>query len=470
MRKTLRLRDDEGNVLIGVMLVSMLVGVLASLVLATGRQADSASASDRNLESALGVAEAGVHTAIAKIEAQSAGTYLTSFSFTGETPQGAYDVAVTRSGQAFVVESRGTTGGEVLGRTRRIRATLRPPRLFPDGERLALVSQASIELKNNNTVAGDVWSNGSVLARQNVALDGSITAAQGWVKLENGVQVSGNVWSGGYNDDDDWAISLDTDATISGWARASVAAPSDVACGGAIPSNYDVSMGTGSAVIGNITTLGGVVGQGSAGSVTAGVCTAASAARLLPTFTFNRNNYDPSSYHEFSSVASFQSWLNDLGNGGALKGTFVIQDLAPSQTNRIDLSGASIVGDTTIITNAPVFTNSITDDAGTRDAAFVVVSHYDTPIGTACDVNNDSSECAIHLKNGFDISCNTAVLIYADLGPVAVKNNQKMCGSIVADGILIKNNQSITADTRMDRMVGFGPYTYEIALWEELPL
>jgi hypothetical protein len=474
MRLSLRLRDDEGNVLVSVTIVSMLVGVLASLVLATGQRADTDSVGDANHETALGVAEAGLHEAIAKIEAQAAGSFLAAFSFSGATPQGPYEVGVTRSGQGFVIDSTGTAGGDALGRTRRIRATLRPPRLFGEDEGFALFSESYIELKNNNSITGNVWSNGSVLASQNATLEGSITAAQGWVRLDKDVRVSDNVWSGGYNAADGWAISLDTNTTVGGWAKASVAAPSDsLTCGGETPDNYNVSMANGSAVTGNVTTLGGVVGLGSAtvGSVTAGACTPASAARPLPTFTFNRNNYDPATYHEFSSVSDFQYWLNNpAGNGDALEGTFVIQDLEPSQANRVDLSGTSIVGDTTIITNAPVFTNQIADNSAADQASFVLVSNYDPPTGTACNVNVDSSECAIHVKNDFDLSCRTAVLLYADLGPIAVKNNQRMCGAILAEAILIKNNQSLSVDARVDRMIGFGAQTYEIALWEELPL
>ena len=49
-------RRDDGNALITTILVSMIIGVLASLTLSTGRQAVWSSTSDRNRQVSLGVA------------------------------------------------------------------------------------------------------------------------------------------------------------------------------------------------------------------------------------------------------------------------------------------------------------------------------------------------------------------------------------------------------------------------------
>ena len=50
-----------------------------------------------------------------------------------------------------------------------------------------------------------------------------------------------------------------------------------------------------------------------------------------------------------------------------------------------------------------------------------------------------------------------------------MKNNQAACGRVISDGILIKNNQTLTYDPRVDNVLGFGPVVYEVTRWEELP-
>ena len=51
-------RDESGNVLATVMIISLLIGSLSALALASGRQADTASTSDRNHDESLGAAGA----------------------------------------------------------------------------------------------------------------------------------------------------------------------------------------------------------------------------------------------------------------------------------------------------------------------------------------------------------------------------------------------------------------------------
>jgi hypothetical protein len=145
---------------------------------------------------------------------------------------------------------------------------------------------------------------------------------------------------------------------------------------------------------------------------------------------------------------------------------YINQSGLANQDLRIDLTGVTISGDTTIIANVPIYANGLEDSAG--DALFTLVSTYQPPTGSACDVNQDNSECTIHLKNNFEPSGNTAVVIFAPFGPVAVKNNQVQFGTIYADNIQIKNNQAMTYDPRVERVVGYGPVTYEIQSWVEL--
>jgi hypothetical protein len=471
-------REEDGNILITTIIVSLLVGALASLTLTTGRQSDWSSASDRNHEVALGVAEAGVHEVISKIASQAVGTYTGPsqcdyLSMTpgqtkaysecdAATPQGNYHLAVQRTTDGFTVDATGKTGNVALKRGRRIAVSLVPPELAPEGGGpYALFSKTSIELKNNDHIySGDVFANDSVFVDQNAILQGSITSAKSWIQTQSGSNVTGNLWSGGYNPTGVWA--MDIAGTVTGFAKASVTAPSDPeTCGGETHSNYNVQLG---GVTGNVTTLGQVVG-GTAGSKTENVCTPAAAAQFLP--DFNEALY-PLTVPAFSSVAAFNTWR--AANPGAIHGNFKINEPNPSQSNRVDLSGWSINGDTVIISDAPVYTDDINDDAlpSNQTAKFTVVSHYKPPTSTGCDVNHDNSDCAIHAKNHFDESCRTAALLFADRGPVAVKNNSKFCGAIYSEGILIKNNQELNYDDRFDRVPGFGHVTWEIGKWQEL--
>jgi hypothetical protein len=470
-----RVRDEDGNVLIIVILISLVVGALAALTLTTGRNADWASAKDRNSDIALGVTEAGVHQAIARIEAVArSGAYVSSFSIPDTTtPEGTYHTNVTRTGQQFVIESWGNVGRTNLKRARHLKVTLKPPDLYGDGK-YALFSFTSIELKNKDKIyAGDVWANDSITADNGVELTGSMTSAQSWIDFQ-GDKVGKYLWSGGRNTAG-FAINI-SQARVEQWAKASSSSPG---CASE-PDKYDIKLGNQAKVVGDATapvpaTISGDVGN------QIHDCTPAPAAKPLPEFSFNRANYDDPALDDYTEFASTLAFKASLDADNTREGTFVIQEPAPSQdpNHRIDLSSLKITGNTTIITNAPVFTNQGPDDSGLstgEQALFQIVSHYDPPQSTSCDINHDNSECAIHFKNQFDPTCKTAVLIYADKGPVGVKNdnntndlNDTICGSIVSDAILMKNNQSITYDPRINNAVGFGTPTYDVSQWEELP-
>lgn len=444
-----------------VVLVAAVLMGLVVLVLNRGAQSERSAARSEHHDLSLAAAEAGVFEAIARIQA-SGGTFEGSLS--GQASGGTYSGTATKTpGERYVVEMTGDVGAAQLGRSRRVRVTLEPP---SGTFRYALMSRTSLELKNNDIIVGDVWANDSITTGLNDQITGSVTSAQSWILVDGGTWIEGEVWAGGYDADVPFAIDFRDNTEVrgpEGNVKASVSDPS-TSCGN---SSYKVLMASGSNIAGDLTTCGAKSGSSGTiqGTYTPNTYTAAAVPRSLPSFSFNANNYDQSTYHEFTSVSDFQSWLDS--NKTSLEGTFWVSDPNASQSNRIDLTGATIVGDTTIVTDAPVFTNGITDDA-TPGKTFVLVSHYEPPPSSSCDVNQDSSECAVHVKNNFDASCNTTVLIYADNGPVAIKNNQEMCGSIYADSILIKNNQELTYSASIDSVIGFGDVTYEIARWEEL--
>jgi hypothetical protein len=402
----------------------MLVGVLASLALASGRQSEWSSTSDRNHEQSLGVTEAGLNQVVGRIGAQAAtppasgpnywamaaGTSLpsscppasgrpavtcsaaqTDSNYSASTPQGKYWYWVNRCGpgltpalpcpgdvlaQGFIVDVQGTTGVNVLKRGRHIQATLTPPARFSGDTAYALFSNTTIVVQDNDQVrAGNIFANESILlsnSNTRPTLQGSVTSATGWVELGSGVQVTGSVWSGGYNAtaSPPWAINLGGGAEIDGWAMASVSNPTDpTTCGNEVPANYNVPMANASVIKGDLTTLGTNTGPGVVQGQVHHTCTAATPRKDLPPF----NPADYGTPTTFNSVAAFQGWMYCNGGLTNLQGTFVVNESAPAQTgngtncgnetsyHRIDLTGALLKGPLTIITNAPIYTGSLDD-------------------------------------------------------------------------------------------------------------
>lgn len=473
-------RDESGFALIvGVILLAALA-TLSTLVLSVGTHTERATGRGRSWAQALHVAEAGVHDAIARLDGTN-GTF--SGDLTGQTSEGSYCATVTRQARSrYLVESTGVaptdpTGScaaatSGIGAQRRLEVVLAPPITF----KYALFSSTSVETKNNDSITGDIWANQNVTVDEGDTIDGSAFAATGWVRLKQLSRVTGDVMSGGFNpDDNDRSIHVESNAVIEGNATAASAVAASEANCRADHLNWRVRLDGPSSlnqVEGNVVTCGPETGDGQVGgTITQGVYTAAPATQQMPTFTYNAANYDDEiEFVSPTAVSDFQAYVTS--HASSLQGTFYVnQEGSVNQLNRIDLGGTVITGDLTIITNAPIFTNGTTDNA--TDAVVVIVSTYQPPADSNCDVNQDLSECSVHIKNNFqatdepDVTCNTAVVIYAPYGPVAIKNNAAQCGTIYSENIQIKNNQTLVYDSRVDQIVGFGDVTLEIESWIE---
>jgi hypothetical protein len=469
-----RLRREESGVamIIAVTLLAIM-GTLMALILTVSTHTNFSTARGRSWTQALHVAEAGAQEAITRLQS-SQGTY--GGTFTGATVEGDYSVTVTHlSRKRYQIDARGNVlaGTAGLGASRRLRIIMAPPRSFL----YALYSESSVETKGNDTIDGDIWANQSVTVEQGNTVTGSVTAATGYVYLKGGSHITGNVWSGGFNPDGGEAIHLDGNAIVDGTGKASVTAPTDpVTCGGENTSNYKVRLDSGASIAGNVVTWGTKTGAGTVGppgTLTSNVCTASPATKEMPSYAYSPDNYDSTTLHEFGTIETpsatavddFQSYLSAHIND--FSGTFFVnQSGAVNQDVRLELKNVVITADTTIVSNTPVFTDAVSDS--TQDAIVTLVSTYQPPTGSSCDVNQDKSECSVHLKNNFQTSGDTAVLVYAPYGAVAVKNNQVQFGTIYANNIQIKNNQALTYDSRVERVVGFGPVTYEVESWIEL--
>lgn len=461
-------RGDEGGfaMIIAVVLMAVIAS-LATLIMTEGAHTSLATGRGRSWTQAIHVAEAGLQDAIIRLQRDRGAT---SGEFDGSTGEGTFAYTVTPLGRnRYTIESVGTVaGGAGLGAKRKIRVSMAPPANF----KYALFSFTSVDTKNKDHIVGDIWANLNVTVDAGDVVEGSVTAAQGFIRLKNGSHVTKDLWSGHFDDQTSEAIHLEPNAVADGGAKASVSA----SC--TDPQNYTVRLDSGSHITGNVVTYGTKTGSGDVGppgAVTNNLCTTGPIPRTMPDFTYAPDNYDSSTLHEFGTPsASSSTALSDFqayvaAHRTDMRGTFtVFQSGAVNQDNRVDLTNIVVTGDLTIITNAPIFSNGASDS--TTDAIVVLNSTYQPPAGSACDLNKDFSECTVHLKNNFQSSGATAMLVYSPYGPVAIKNSEIQFGSIYADNIQIKNNQELTYDARVERVVGFEPVTLEVQTWLEIPV
>ena len=134
-----------------------------------------------------------------------------------------------------------------------------------------------------------------------------------------------------------------------------------------------------------------------------------------------------------------------------------------------------MTGDLTVIaTDAPIDAASGIGASSGTDKIVVLASWYSAPASSCSTNGGNPGDCAIGIKNNFDMSSsslssddNTAVLLYAPNGPVAFKNNAEFNGAVYANNIQVKNNMNVAYDARLDQIVGFGDATLDITNWRE---
>ncbi|HEX5096156.1 MAG TPA: hypothetical protein VFX21_09090, partial [Acidimicrobiia bacterium] len=191
-------------------------------------------------------------------------------------------------------------------------------------------------------------------------------------------------------------------------------------------------------------------------------------------FNFAAANYSPPP-HIFATTAEFDTYV--AAHGDDMNGTFYIT--GGGQNDPVDISGIKVSGDLAIIaTQAPITADSgsadVTSAPGSPpDKILVLVSFYAPPENVACATNGGNpGDCAIGIKNNFGPGDNTATLVYAPNGPVAFKNKggstPDFLGAIYASNIVLKNNQVVEYDSRVEQVVGFGPVTLERESWVEV--
>ena len=482
MSLTRRLRrEEEGYALVVAMLLLAIMMILMVVALDAGSSALQGASKGVEWSKTLTVAEAGVNDAVTRLGDSRIATNPCAMSSatvcTGGGGEYQVNWTATSTG-GIVVTSIGYFPTKATAKfTREVQVTYEPAPTF----KYALFSQDSLAIKNNPEVVGDVYSSGNVTVDNNVTICGSIISANGNVILGQNDQVlktyapynctgeSGMVWAGG-------AVTGSNGVSVAGDVKAS--GPTSATCN---PGNATYSIST-MTVTGKATACGKISGVTAAGGTAPGTANTQPAVETMPAFVFDPNNYSTLSCYptggicgsnlSSTAVSNFNTYV--AAHKTSLSGTFAIWQTNPSQSTVINLDGVSAIpGDVTIVSNAPInFGNTNTITTTATSAQLVVVSEYQPPTGTTCDVNG--GDCSIYGQNSVEFGTGIVGLLYAGpSGKLAFKNNCNGAGCTQFDGALyansmdLKNGFNVVYDSRIERVLGFGQ-SLQQTLWQEL--
>jgi len=502
-------REEEGYSLV----IAMLLLAIMAILLVVGLDAGTASLKQSSMaiewSKALTVAEAGLNESITRLgESRSAANPCNMSGSTVCTGGGGqYQVSWTQNGGKIIVTSVGYFPTKTSPAfTREVQATYEPVPTF----KYALFSQTALDIKNNATITGDIYSDGNVTVGQNATVCGSIISSAGGVTLANGGQVvktnaslgcsgkSGRIWTGGSG-----GIVGAQQVVIAGDAMAG--APSTTTCS-STSSSYAVTIsGGGTYTVGGAANacgkISGITGETSS---IPGVTTTAPAPVTFPAFVFDPNNYptastDPlhlqcypsagtcGSNQSATAIADFNAYI--ATHKTSLTGTFAVwqssaqpmsnASCTTASTTQICLDGITLSGDFTLVTNAPVDfgnTSTVSTTSSSVSADMGVISTYQPTSGTTCTTNG--GDCSIYGQNSVEFNAGTVSnpddgvvgLLYTT-GKMAFKNHPASQppgeGALYAGSMDLKNGYDILYNSRIDRVLGFGT-TYERTLWQEL--
>jgi hypothetical protein len=504
MRNALRraMHGEEGYSLV----ISMLLMAIMMVLLAVSLDAGSASLRQSSLSlewsKALTVAEGGADAAVTTLGESRAATNPCAIGTSNVCSgvDGQYQVKWTTSGNQIVVTSVGYYPNKAHAAfAREVQITYEPVPSF----KYAIFSQTALNVANNMTVMGDIYSAADISVGTNSTVCGSIISSGGGVSLQNGASVvksysalgcsgkSGIIWTGGAN-----GIAGGTTGTVEGNVKASN--PSTATCSSS-GSSYQIS---GSFTVNGTATACGSIAAGlSASTKTAGSSTSQPTPVTFPAFTFDPNNYSSDSSDPLylqcyptttpitncgandstTAYSDFNAYVT--AHKSSLTGTFAVWQRSPSASTAINLDGITLAGDFTLITNAPVtFGNTSTVSTTSSSVAadlFVVSTYQPTGTCTAALVNSGGADCSIYGKNAVEFDSgvqsdpNDGVvgLLYTT-GKMAFVNSSNNIadvgdGALYAQSMDFKNGFNVIYNSRVERVLGFGA-SYEQVLWQEL--
>lgn len=446
IRRTLR--REDGFAVMTAMVLSTVMMIMTVGMLATGLHLTNASVRDRNWNAALAVAEAGVDRAV--YELTKSGSYAGTAGTPISVPGGEVEIVTEFPAAGYVnVIAQGYVPNKTATNmvTRRIKVAFAPSNVF----QYALFSETGLYVKNNAVVNGDVFANEGVELDNDSVVYGDVISATEGVSFDNNAEVredangeGGNVYSGGPA-----GIVMSNNAIVEHGAYAQ-----STSCSGS-PDSGEYGITANGTVQGDAVAWGSISGT-VIGTRTPNSCQLASTNESLPQFTWDASLYTGES--TYSSILLFETWAT-LHSASMTGVHYVWVDSCssdPSGTNsEIDLGGATITDDFTLITNCRVdFNNNVSVTAASDAMVAIIV------------LNSSADPVALEFKNNFTVTNDAAVLLYTS-GLIEFKNNAEENGTVYAGAISIKNNLEVTYDERVERTLGFGDVKYDRQSWIE---
>ena len=481
-------RGEEGYALVTAILLLAIMSLLMLTSLAAGDAVNNLTGRGTKWTALLGVSESGVNDAVTRLSANRAAiASSTGCPYDGSAttgcpgPGGEYQVAWEKQKRGkIVITSYGfypsVTGyfSQAQGSmAREVQVTMGPEKSF----KYALFSETTLEIKNNSTVIGDIFSNAKLTVQNGAVICGDIDNATLGVDLGDNAEIvkgiagstcesDANVTSGG-------SITMDNNgATIEGNATAS--GPTQLNCPPTPDTDYSI---TGGQVLGTATACGVVTTT--TPDAHANTKTSPPATQALPSYAFDPANYTdltcfPSTgtCGQASTSVSAVTSFNALSKSN-MTGTYAVWQTQPTSSTTLDLSGLVVGGDLTIVTNAPVDFGNTSDITGVSGSNLVVISLYVPPTGTTCA--ESGGDCSIYGRNSIIVDAGDpndpddgiAMLLYTP-GKMAFKNQGNAAdGALYAGSMDIKNGFNITYNERVDSIAGFGAALTR-KLWVEL--
>lgn len=439
-------RDERGSTMAAVLMVLMVVSVISVASVQLARHSNDVSSVDRERFQAVSAAEAGVTSAIDRIEA-GAGCDAGATAFadlpSGTDVLGRYRTRIdpesgTTCGQTprRVIHSWGfaPTGGTRGLRHLEVTVELKPQAGFPF-TLFAEGSTGTIYVKNNGTIDGDIYSEVLDQSKNNVSADNIVTP--GSVETQNNAVYTGTVWAGSN-------ITIGQNSNIG---------QSLIAAGSNGPGT--ISIGS-NAVIGGDARAKGTVTLGSGAAVNGSV--SQNNANLPPPPVLTKPTFNPSavSYTLTGTAASITAALE--ANKNNLQGQFRATDGGTV----VFPDNATVTGPLTVVAAGKVATGrTMVASGGPHTVVIVAMS----PASNAIDIPTTLTiASALH------------TLLFTQ-GGVDMKNHVSMTGAIYGDMIDAKNTFSINASEILKTLVPDGftwnfssssTYSAVPTLWREI--
>lgn len=410
MRPLLR---EDGSSMVAVVLVMLVLVVIGATSVQVALHSNDATTVDRQRVQAVQAAEAGIHTAINRLQVNPACDSAVS------APEDITDGADVLARYQVRVDPEAsmpcTTANRVIrawgyspvSSERSVRQLEVSVQLVPqDGFQFTLFAagtQGIVVVKNTGTVNGDIYAENLDQTQNNINADKVLSP--GSIDTKNNAVYSGTLWAGGN-------VTLRQNGQVGG---SIIAAGSSAAGDVTLENNVVIAKDVkakGSINLPTTYTIGGSSSQNNPNIPPPPVLD-------KPTFTWNPVNYTPAP-QIFSTAAAMTAALE--ANKNALGGTYYLN--APSSTVSMPRN-ATVTGPLNVITTGKVeMGRSLTASGGTWPVAIVTLNN-----GTA----------AINVDQPFTAGAGIELLLFSN-GEVDLKNQVSMAGAIYADKIAIKNS------------------------------